>query len=154
MRFTGSVEWLATVHEIAPLVEWITAIPFEEWPQQTRLEDGAIRPAMVQDQSWHGFGEMAAPYLIHTLGQPLHAILTVVMPGHSIPPHIDEQGPSWLCRVHIPLTTNDESQFIVGGEHHHMEVGNAYIVNTEVMHSVENNGGTPRIHLMFDVVSP
>jgi aspartyl/asparaginyl beta-hydroxylase (cupin superfamily) len=80
-------------------------------------------------------------------------MLTVVMPGHSIPPHVDEQPEAWLARIHVPLTTNDESRFIVGGEHHHMDIGSAYLVNTTVEHAVRNDGGTPRIHLMWDLLS-
>lgn len=157
-RFTGSVELLAPVADVEPLVEWITAIPFEDWPQQTRLEDSAIRPAMVTDLMWHGFASHALPYIEQVMPQftgarATNVMLTVVMPGHSIPPHIDQQPPQWLGRVHVPLTTNDESQFIVAGEHHHMAVGCAYLVNTEVLHSVANDGVTPRIHLMFDVMA-
>ncbi len=109
-RFTGTVEELGRV-QVAGLVAWITAIPFEEWPQQTRLADGAIRPAMVTDLEWHGFGEAVRPLV----GENAHNVmLTVLMPGHDIPPHIDQQPPYWLHRVHAPLTTNDVSRFIVG----------------------------------------
>lgn len=155
-RYGGAVSWLASVPVIEPLACWATAIDFEDWPQQTRLDDGLVRPAMAQEAAWHGMGEVTAPYLAGVLShlpgtRAGHAILTVVMPGHGIPPHTDAQGAAWRCRVHIPLTTNAESQFVVDGEAHHMDVGSAYIVNTEAEHSVVNGGSTPRIHLMFDV---
>lgn len=152
-RFAGTVELLGPV-EVADIVDWIAAIPFEDWPQQTPIDDG-LRPAMVKDPTWHGFAHAVAGVLGQSpaVGRVTNVMLTVVMPGHSISPHIDEQPPHWLGRVHVPLTTNDESRFIVGAEHHHMEVGSAYLVNTEAEHSVANDGATPRIHLMWDVMS-
>jgi len=155
MRFSGEVDWVATI-DVQPIIDWILPIDFEEWPQQTRLEDGAIRPAMVTDLSWHDFGEQVSDAVAETLQhypgcRAANVMLTVVMPRHNIPPHIDQQPPYWVGRIHIPLTTNDESRFIVGESAHHMNVGNSYIVNTEVMHAVENAGSTPRIHLMFDI---
>lgn len=156
-RFAGTVARLGAV-EPSAIVDWITAIPFEEWPQQTRLEDGGLRPAMVKDPAWHGFDEFARPLVDAVVAEHFNGraasnvMLTVVMPGHSIPPHVDEQPPNWQCRVHVPLTTNPVSRFVVGAEHHHMEVGMAYQVNTEVEHSVANDGDTPRVHLMWDVL--
>lgn len=78
-------------------------------------------------------------------------MLSVVVPGHSIEPHKDQQAPAWVCRVHVPLTTSDRSAFIVGGEAHTLAVGMAYLVNTLVEHAVTNDGATPRTHFMFDV---
>lgn len=155
-RFTGTVEYLADA-DVQPLVAWITAIPFEDWPQQPRLADGGLRPAMVSDPAWHGMEQIAQPYIDQVLAlfpagsRAERLMVSVVMPGHAIQPHIDAQPPYWLCRVHLPLTTNEESRFVVGAEHQQMAVGSVYRVNTEVEHSVENAGSTPRIHLMFDV---
>ena len=139
---------------------WIQAIPFEAWPQQTRLADGKIRPAMVTDLRWHGFGE-ATDALIEWLrpvvwmgGIAFNRMLSVVMPGHSIDPHRDAQHERWITRVHVPLTTNPLASFVVEDVSHHLEVGWAYKVDTRKTHAVRNDGGTPRIHLMFDVMRP
>jgi len=155
MRFSGSVEPLADIY-VGALVEWITSIPFEDWHQQHRLADGQLRPAMMTDPAWHDFGAMVAPVVDALMGRfpgckPDQPMLSVVMPGHAIEPHTDSQPSSWICRVHVPLTSNPESRFVVGGEAHQMEPGRAYKVNTEAVHSVENAGPTPRIHFMFDV---
>lgn len=154
MRFTGCCEPITSV-DVAGLVDWIGNIDFLEWPQQGR-PDQELRPAMVTDLSWHGFREMTDPVVARIKGLfpecwSDNRMLSVVMPGHSIEPHCDWQSPAWRFRVHVPLTTNEQSLFIVGGEHHVMKVGMAYRVNTEVEHSVENKGNTPRIHFMFDV---
>lgn len=155
-RFDGTVAFLRAV-EVADMVRWVATISFADWHQQTPLSDGQLRPAMMTDPAWHGFGAAAAPVIAQVL--PLfpgcdarQVMLSVVMPGHAIEPHRDAQPPGWICRVHVPLTSNPESRFIVGGEAHHLDVGAAYRVNTEIEHAVENGGATPRIHLMTDIV--
>jgi hypothetical protein len=151
-RFRGSVEFLACVH-VLDLVAWIETIRFEAWPQQSRSE---LKPAMVTDLAWHRFGAMsdgivAALMELFPSARAHSRMLSAVMPGHRIEPHMDQQSDAWLCRVHCPLTSNDESSFVVAGSGHVMRVGQAYMVNVLVEHSVTNDGETPRIHLMFDV---
>lgn len=158
-RFTGSVEVIAPVAAIIQPAAWIRDIPFEYWPQQHRLADGKIRPAMVTEPGWHGF-EFETNYIVEDVMElfpgciAFQRMLSAVMPGHSIAPHRDEQGKQWLCRVHVPLTSNDKSLFIVNGEPQHLKIGFAYRVNTEAEHAVTNDGDTPRIHFMFDVRRP
>lgn len=154
-RFAGTVEGFATV-AVAELVAWITAIDFADWPQQHRLADGGIRPMMVSDHAWHGFGARTRPLIEELLAYfpgcvSSTELLSVVMPGHGIEPHTDSQPPHWRCRVHVPLTSNDRSEFWVGGRAWRLVPGEAYRVNTEAWHGVINDGPTPRIHLMFDV---
>lgn len=151
-RFCGSVEALADV-DVRDLVAWISAISLHSWPQQSR---SVLKPAMVTDLGWHGFGAISDE-LVNALmalfpGARSHSrMLSVVMPGHGIEPHRDQQSPAWWCRVHCPLTSNESSRFIVNGAAHSMDVGRAYCVNVLAEHAVENDGATPRIHLMFDV---
>lgn len=154
-RFTGTCEKLGDVN-VTDLVAWVTAIPFEDWHQQARLADGLIRPMMMTDLNWHGFGRQTDDIvddLIMEFGGcgAYQRMLSVVMPGHSIAPHRDEQRPTWLWRYHVPLISNPKSRFIVGGEDHVLVPGSAYRVNTEAVHAVTNDGDTPRIHFMFDV---
>jgi hypothetical protein len=142
--------------DVSELTHWINSISFEEWPQQHRLEDGQIRPSMVTDLSWHDFGAMTDGTVQHIMESfpgcvAYQRMLSVVMPGHSIPSHVDEQGKDWLCRVHVPLMSNDKSKFWVDGVPHDMAPGFAYRVDTTKPHAVTNNGDCPRIHMMFDV---
>jgi hypothetical protein len=153
-RFAGTCEELAPV-DASGMAAWIVAIPLLEWPQQQQPHE-ELKPAMVTDPAWHEFGAVAAPIVDHLMalfpGCEAHQrMLSVVMPGHSIPPHRDQQPANWLCRVHVPLLTNDRSEFWVGDQVHHMAPGMAYRVNTLVVHSVINQGDSPRIHFMFDV---
>jgi len=155
MRFAGTVERLGVV-DVSALVAWVTEIWLEDWPQQSRLEDGQIRPAMVNMFSWHDFGAVSDALVASVRPMlpvglvPTMRMLSVVMPGHSIPPHVDQQPPRWWVRVHVPLTSNAASVFTVDGEAHVLHVGHAYAVNTRREHSVSNAGETPRIHLMID----
>lgn len=147
-----TVDEVANV-DAADLVQWITGIGFADWPQQSKTE---LRPAMVNDLAWHNFGAMTDGVVAELLkrfpGCEAHErMLSVVMPGHSIDPHKDNQPPNWVCRVHVPLTTDNRSKFVVGGIAHKMQVGKAYRVNTTVEHAVTNDGDAPRVHFMFDV---
>ena len=114
---------------------------------------------MMTDLGWFDFGVVCAP-VVSELMANFHGcivyqrMLSVVMPGNYIEPHRDQQAPYWLCRVHVPLHTNEQSDFIVDGKSHRMDVGMAYRVNTLAEHSVFNNGNSPRTHFMFDVRLP
>ena len=154
-RYAGTVDRLGSV-DVSAVAAWLTAIPLAAWPQQSRLADGQIRPAMVNDLTWQGFGSATAA-LVSALaafvdgGRAGQQLLSVVMPGQGIPPHRDRQGPDWWARLHVPLTTDPASAFVVEGVAHHLEPGWVYAVNTEVEHSVTNAAGlVPRMHLMVD----
>jgi hypothetical protein len=141
--------------EARELVTWIAGIDFAEWPQQSFTE---LKPAMVTDLAWHGFGVVSDPIInavmaAHCPGlSHQQRMLSVVMPGHSIPPHRDLQPPHWRCRIHVPLASNDRSAFWAGGVAHNLEPGMAYAVDTRIEHAVTNDGGTPRTHFMWDVM--
>lgn len=140
--------------DVSHLTDWIILIPFEDWPQQHRLADGLIRPAMVTDLAWHGFGKITESLVQDCLPPGCAAferMLSVVMPGHHIPPHVDRQNKRWRCRIHVPLLTNPQALFISDGKAYQLEVGKAYCIDTTKVHEVRNNGAGPRIHLIFDV---
>lgn len=54
------------------------------------------------------------------------------------------------ARLHIPLQTNEQVQFILDGELLPMRLGECWYINANLHHSVENNGKTDRIHLVID----
>lgn len=54
-------------------------------------------------------------------------------------------------RLHIPIYTNDNLRFIVGGKTIKMEPGRLYYVNFSKVHYVVNDGEKPRIHLILDL---
>lgn len=145
-RFVGTVEYLADV-DVRALAEWLTPIPAGKWPSDSSL-------IIV---GWHGFPFRVAQIVDEVLalfppGSAADGLMvSIVLPGRSIPPRIDDQPPNWLCRVYVPLLTNPESQLIVGEQAYHMEVGKAYRVNTEAIHSLVNGGTSPILHFICDI---
>ncbi len=146
--------------DVSELSDWISSVPLSEWPQQDP-PGSPTHPAMVSDPLWNGFGQRTDAVVAAVLEEcfptgctAFQRMLSAVVVGFPIPPHVDEQPDSWLCRVHVPLCSNPESVFVVGGSEYRLEVGSAYRVDTRVEHSVRNDGLTPRIHLMFDVRMP
>lgn len=71
-------------------------------------------------------------------------LVTDHAPGTRLITHQDSPD---KIRVHIPIFTNDDSNWIIDGEEYHMSPGWAYIVNTTLPHSVENKGTSHRVHL-------
>jgi len=71
-------------------------------------------------------------------------LITDHVPGTKLITHQDSPD---KIRVHIPIHTNKDSNWIINGKEYHMEPGWAYLVNTTLPHSVENNGKTNRVHL-------
>ena len=55
-------------------------------------------------------------------------------------------------RLHIPVRTNPEVIFLLGGARVVMREGECWYNNFNLPHSVENRGPTDRIHLVIDCV--
>lgn len=84
----------------------------------------------------------------------LAARLLRLGPNSSIKEHTDldlgiEDGEA---RIHVPLSTNDSTIFWLDGQPVPMRAGEAWYLNLNLRHRVENRGTTPRIHLVIDSV--
>lgn len=55
-------------------------------------------------------------------------------------------------RIHIPVLTNPQVEFILDDKKIDMKEGEAWYLNFNLYHSVRNNGITDRIHLVMDCV--
>ncbi len=55
-------------------------------------------------------------------------------------------------RHHIAITTNKNVLFFVNKESKNMAVGECWEINNNLLHRVENNGDSERIHLMIDIL--
>lgn len=55
-------------------------------------------------------------------------------------------------RLHIPVRTNADVIFMLGGKRIIMHEGECWYANFNLPHSVENRGSTDRIHLVIDCV--
>lgn len=84
----------------------------------------------------------------------LAARLLRVGPGSRIREHRDynlsiEDGEA---RIHVPLVTSVEALFTLDGERVTMGPGEAWYLNLNLPHRVENGGTDARIHLVVDCV--
>ena len=75
--------------------------------------------------------------------------------GASIREHRDhklsiEDG---LARVHIPVKTSPDVEFYLGGNRVEMNEGEAWYLNFNLPHSVENKSSHERIHLVIDCIA-
>lgn len=72
--------------------------------------------------------------------------------GAEIKPHKDhELGYEDDCfRLHIPITTNKDVQFVLDNNKLIMLPGECWYTNVNYTHSVANNGKEDRVHLVID----
>lgn len=143
--------------DITKVSKWLIGIPFEVWPQQHKLADDMIRPAMVTDPSWNNFADTIKPIEDEVVFKHFPELkitwraLSVVMPGHAIPTHRDQQPDHWKFRVHIPIQTSKNALFVYEDLVYRLEASFIYPVDTRNWHSCINGGTAPRIHLMLDL---
>lgn len=72
--------------------------------------------------------------------------------GARIKPHQD-RGLAWEygeARLHLPLRTDPQVAFLVGGEVVSMRQGELWYMNADLEHSVTNDSRENRIHLVVD----
>ena len=74
--------------------------------------------------------------------------------GAEIKPHTDyelgyEDG---QFRLHIPIVTNPDIEFMLAGERLTMLPGECWYTNVNFVHSVANRGAIDRVHLVIDGV--
>ena len=88
-------------------------------------------------------------------GVILRAMAAKMPPHASIDGHIDGH-PSFACahRIHVPLQTNPDVIFLVGGQRITMDICKGYEINNQMVHRVHNGGDSDRVHFIFDYVPP
>lgn len=90
---------------------------------------------------------------LDSLPFPLWSVrLLRLAPGSLIKEHRDpelcfEQGE---VRLHFPLHTHEEVEFVVDGERVRMQEGECWYINANLPHRVSNPGPGERIHLVVD----
>jgi hypothetical protein len=147
--------------------EWVTHFNTDEYEGEwhgVALRSVGGRPAALYPDPAPGatFTDTAVlarcPYFQAVLAQlrcPLRAVrLLRLGPGSRIREHRDhrlgyEDG---QVRIHVPITTNPEVDFVVNGDKLRMNAGESWYVNFNLPHRVVNRGTTPRVHLVIDCV--
>ncbi len=111
-------------------------------PTATEFEDGPL------------LGE--TPYFREVLTvfhSPLRTVrLMRLTPGSVIKEHNDHDLSAELgmARIHVPITTNPEVEFMVNRVPVVMAPGEAWYLRLSDNHSVANRGTTDRVHLVID----
>ena len=92
--------------------------------------------------------------IIESFQCPREAIrLLQLAPGSVVHEHRDRQlGYEFgSLRLHVPIQTNDEVDFVVGGQRLDMKGGELWYANFDLPHSVVNRGQRARVHLVIDL---
>ncbi|PWB31957.1 aspartyl beta-hydroxylase [Pseudomonas sp. SDI] len=103
------------------------------------------RPAWLNDSRWQqGLGHL--PLAIRS------ARLLRLGPGAQIHEHRDYDlgGPDADLRLHIPLLSPEQVDFMLEGQRIPMRAGECWFLDLERPHSVDNHDQLPRIHLVLD----
>ena len=84
-------------------------------------------------------------------GFVVRLLLAKLLAGGNIKRHTDAGYSLLNChRIHVPLITNGEVVFVIGGEEKIMRVGELWEINNGLEHAVINRSREDRIHLIVD----
>ncbi len=122
----------------------------EGWP------DGEIR----REPGWDRLADVAMPLIDHIIetyyapgGTLLRAMAAKLKVNGRIRPHRDTLHSFQIGhRIHVPITTSESVRFTIAGKPYQFEVGKAYELNNQKVHSVMNLGSEGRISFIFDYV--
>jgi hypothetical protein len=89
-----------------------------------------------------------------------YAEINYIKPGEGIKPHKDNgdgvTGRHWYLgaskRIHVPIITNELAIMYCNNQSKHLPVGTVYEFHNNLNHYVVNDGDTPRVHLVIDLV--
>jgi tetratricopeptide (TPR) repeat protein len=103
------------------------------------------------------FEELVQPVVDHIAdyyqdnGFVIRVLLAKLLAGCNIKEHVDT-GYSLLAvhRVHIPVITNNDTVFSVGGEQIRMRAGEFWEIDNSKAHAVTNSGDEDRVHMIVD----
>jgi hypothetical protein len=127
---------------------------------QLRTRGGHLAEKDTNDNQLEPFQDtplMAhAPYvrqILDELETHVSSVLFLALePGGKIREHAD--GPAWQLgsgheiRLHIPIVTNDDVWYVVGGQRHDLRPGEIWYGDFSQPHWFENRGQETRIYLM------
>jgi hypothetical protein len=91
---------------------------------------------------------------IYGRGKFIRIILVNLVAGGKISVHVDG-GPGYSSlelgnRHHLPIITNDNVIFYIGGEERNLKVNEVWEINNQKPHGVFNNSDEDRIHMIAD----
>jgi len=111
---------------------------------------------------WDRLSKVAIPVMHEIIGKwyppggtIIRAMAAKLLAGGRIVPHRDSH-PSFGAghRIHLPIVTNPRVRFMIDGRPYQLQVGEAYEINNQKVHSVMNKGDADRINFIFDYLPP
>jgi hypothetical protein len=91
--------------------------------------------------------------VMRTFRCPLRTVrLMRLASGSVIKEHtdVDLRFEDGMVRIHIPVVTTDQVEFVLNGSRVAMEAGSAWYLRLSDPHRVVNNGPNDRVHLVLD----
>lgn len=166
-------------YDCTELTRRVLAVEEPQWHQDARRQQSYDVHAQTQSlillfcsgwpqivitraNGWDLLADAAVPVMDRIIadhyapgGQVLRAMMTRLPPGGRIARHRDSH-PSFAIahRIHVPLQTNPQVEFIVGNEIVPPRAHFAFELNNRVEHQVFNRGDQARIHFIFDYAPP
>jgi hypothetical protein len=127
-------------------------VDLESWPDVV----------ISQEAGWGRLSNVALPLMNDIIsrlyppgGTVIRAMAAKLLAGKKITPHTDRHKSFHAGhRIHVPITTNPRVRFMIDGQPYQLQVGQAYEINNQKMHSVMNKGSEDRITFIFDYVPP
>jgi Aspartyl/Asparaginyl beta-hydroxylase len=167
LPFSFEPELLARDLQSLSTVDWIKHFVSQNYEGDwsvipLRGKAGATHPIMMiySDPTCREFADTpmlaVCPYyreVLATFQAPLQAVrLMRLTAGSVIKEHADydlsfEDG---TVRLHIPVVTNPDVEFYLSRQRVVLEAGSCWYLRLADPHSVANNGGTDRIHMVID----
>ena len=84
----------------------------------------------------------------------IRLLLVKMLANTNIPTHTDRGSTLAIGRRHhIPIITNENVLFTVGGETKYMNPGEIWEINNQLPHAVVNHGDKDRVHLIADWIT-
>ena len=86
-------------------------------------------------------------------GHVTKAIFINLPAGKKVDGHYDEGDYLGMVRrVHIPIITNPDVDFIINEETKNMKLGDCWEINNSRFHEVNNRSKEDRVHLLIDIL--
>lgn len=126
------------------------------WAAMSLISGGGqtIRSSVVESQTTSLLQKM--PYIekiIADFKAPIEGVRLMRLGGNSTIKAYRDRGMHFdksVARLHIPIATNNQVDFILDGEKRSMEAGFCYYIDADVSHSVINQSDQECVHLLID----
>ena len=95
--------------------------------------------------------EAATDSISYANGRTSRIMLARLLAGRRSKMHVDHTGSANVPhKIHVPIQTHPDVQFLVEDNAYNLKRGLAYEVNNKVIHGTNNPSLIDRIHLIFD----